>query len=134
MQRKTKMEILRLLSLEGINKQFKTIIKMEDLELRIMNKATEKAERYIDNTFQVLVNELHNIDKITDYKSEIPNTTMFGLDQIIIALEEVRDEYTIIDGKMNQYHVIQALLNLQKYAIKKAFFNQIVNNIVDEVK
>ena len=107
---------------------------MKNLEFRIMKKAEEKANRFIDNTFQVLVNELHNIDKLTDYESEIPNTTLFDLDQIIIALEEVRDEYTTIDNKMNQYHVIQALLNLQKHAIKKSFFNQIVNKIVDEVK
>jgi hypothetical protein len=106
---------------------------MTNLELRIMNKATERADRFIDNTFQVLVNELHNIDMMLDKDSDTPNAQMFDLDTIIIALEEIRDEYTI-DGKMSQYHVIQALLGLQKQAIKKAFFNQIVNKIVDEVK
>ena len=107
---------------------------MKNLELRIMNKASEKADIFIDNVFQSIVNELYSIDKITDYESEIPNTQLFDLDAIIISLEGIRDEYSVIDGKLNQYHVIQALLNLQKHAIKKSFFNQIVNKIVDEVK
>jgi len=107
---------------------------MENLELRIMNKATEKADRYIDNTFEALVNELHNIDCILDKDSDNPNPQRFDLNTIIDALKEVREEYTTIDGKMSQYHVLQAMLGLQKMAIKQYFFNQIVNKIVDEVK
>ena len=107
---------------------------MENLELRIMDKATEKADRYIDNTFQVLVNELHNIDMMLDKDSDTPNAQMFDLDTIIDALKEIREEYTTIDGKMSQYHVLQALLGLQKMAIKQYFFNQIISKIVDEVK
>lgn len=107
---------------------------MKNLEYKLMNKAEEKTERFIDNTFQSMTIDLYSIDKLTDYESEVPNTALFDLDQIIIALEEIRDEYTTIDGKMNQYHVVQALLKLQKQNIKKSFFNQIVNKIVDEVK
>jgi hypothetical protein len=107
---------------------------MKNLEYKLMTKASEKAERFIDNVFQSIVEELYSIDKIIDYESEIPNTQLFDLDAIIISLEGIRDKYSVIDGKLNQYHVIQALLNLQKQNIKKAFFNQIVNKIVDEVK
>ena len=104
---------------------------LKNLEEAISHKSEDLTNLYIGNKFNDIVEMLSEIDSMTSADAD---TNVFSLDEIINALKMIREQYTVVDGKMSQYHILEAIMELQRSDLEKYFFNECLKKLDDIVK
>ncbi len=111
---------------------------LKNLEEAISHKSEDLTNLYIGNKFNDMVKILSEIDGMTAKCTEAiePDfyTSVYSLDEIINALKMIREQYTVIDGKMSLYHIAEAMMELQRADLEKYFFNECLKKLDDIVK
>jgi len=109
---------------------------LKNLEEAISHKAEDLTNLFINCKFNDMVKMLSEIDGMTAKCTIEPDfyTSVFSLDEIINALKMIREHYTVIDGKMSLYHIVEAMLELQRADLEKYFFNECLKKLDDIVK
>lgn len=108
----------------------KEILKLEKL---LRDQAGIKAERFIANCFGDCVTSLHEIDGIVSDPGDM-ETKYFTIDEIVKSLEKERDIHTVIDGKVNKYHILQAVFELERQEIEEFFFMEYIKKLENDYK
>ena len=108
----------------------KEILRLERL---LREQAEIKANRFLSNCFEDSLTALHEIDSLLHPPDDM-GTKYFSIDEVIMNLENVRDEHTVIDGKVNKYHILQCMLNLERTEVEEYFFMEYFKKLEEEKK
>ena len=106
----------------------KEILKLEKL---LREQAEIKANRFLANCFEDSLTALHEIDSLFNDPDDM-GTKYFTIDEVIMNLENVRDEHTVIDGKVNKYQILQCMLNLERTEVEEYFFMEYFKKLEEE--
>jgi len=110
----------------------KEILRLERL---LREQAEIKANRFLSNCFEDSLTALHEIDSLLHPPDDM-ETKYFSIDEVIMNLENVRDEHrqrgNSVDGKVNKYHILECMLNLERTEVEEYFFMEYFKNLEDE--